>query len=669
MPDAAFSPRGRPRRFLAAHWLILLGLTLPAAMLGLSMLMAWQGLWTQTENRGSEAAEAAAEYAYRILTTQILATDRISESVRGVTEAEIRSDEAHWHRHLQGQIARLRLALDAKLLGADGHVLAAASASPPPAASMASREHFTALESIPEGAAWISRVYERASDGKRFFAVSRARHLPDAGAVMIALDQQAFGAGLARVAIGDGEAIALLRRDGEVLVRYPAVPSPVTRLPPNAPIMRVMAEGQALGAFQANLPANGERALISFHRLPEHPSLYAVSIIPRSLVLRHWWREIWHVLAFGVLAMLGLGALALRVARQQASLLAAKAELEARVAERSAALADEGQRLALALEANDVGFWEMDLAHRKIWRSRRMRELLGLPEDAVVSDYPGNHFHVHPDDAPLLNEKFDQVLRGETRNFQIELRLAMRSGEWRWMESFGRVVRRDARSGVPRLFSGITRDITERKAGEARRDMMIHELDHRAKNILAVIQSILRLSKKEDPARYAVRVEGRIAALSRAQAMLSAEGWSGADLANLLRGELAAFAAPGIEPARFTLQGPAFRLSAAFVQPLTLAMHELASNAQDHGALTMPEGEIALGWQIDDQAGLVRMQWVETGGPVALPPARWGVGGTLIRTTIEKQLNGSFTPEWQESGFSARITLPLGKALGQQPAG
>ena len=638
-------------------------------MLGLSLWMAWQGLWTQTESRGRAAAEAAAEYAYRLLNAQILAADRISEAVRGVTEAEIRSDEARWHRHLQGQIARLRLALDAKLLGADGHVLAAASASPPPAASMASREHFTALESIPEGTAWISRVYERAGDGKRFFAVSRARHLPDAGTVVIPLDQQAFGAGLARVAIGDGEAIALLRRDGEVLVRYPPVAGAVARLPPNAPIRQFLVQGQESGSFQANLPANGERALISFYRLPEYPSLYAISIIPRSLVLRRWWREVWHVLAFWGLAMLGLGALAWRVARQQAALLDAKAELEARVAERSAALADEGQRLALALEANDVGFWEMDLARGKIWRSRRMRELLGVPENAVVSDYPGNHVHVHPDDAPLLSKKLDQVLRGETRNFQLELRLAMPSGEWRWMESFGRVVRRDARSGVPRLFSGITRDITERKAAEARRDMMIHELDHRAKNILAVIQSILRLSKKEDPARYAVRVEGRIAALSRAQAMLSAEGWSGADLANLLRGELAAFAAPGIESPRFTLQGPAFRLSAQFVQPLILATHELASNASDHGALTMPDGQIALSWQIDDQAKLVRMQWVETGGPVALPPARWGVGGTLIRTTIEKQLNGSFTPEWQEKGFSARITLPLDKALGGQQAG
>ena len=196
MSEAASSPRGRPWRLRAAHWLILLGLTLPGAMLGLSLWMAWQHQWAQAENRAKQAAEGAAEYASRLLNTHILVTDRISEAARGVTEAEIRADEARWHRHLQGQIARLRLVLEAKLIGADGAVLAAATASPPPAANMATREHFTALASIPEGTPWISRVYERAGDSKRFFAVSRARHLPDAGVVALAIDQAAFGAGL-----------------------------------------------------------------------------------------------------------------------------------------------------------------------------------------------------------------------------------------------------------------------------------------------------------------------------------------------------------------------------------------------------------------------------------------------------------------------------------------
>ena len=669
MSEAASSPRGRPWRLRAAHWLILLGLTLPGAMLGLSLWMAWQHQWAQAENRAKQAAEGAAEYASRLLNTHILVTDRISEAARGVTEAEIRADEARWHRHLQGQIARLRLVLEAKLIGADGDVLAAATASPPPSANMATREHFTALASIPEGTPWISRVYERAGDSKRFFAVSRARHLPDAGVVALAIDQAAFGAGLARVAIGSGETVALMRRDGEVLVRYPVLPGALPRVPPNAPIRQFMAQGRDSGSFQANYPTTGEPILVAFRRLAEYPSLYAVTAMPRALIIRQWWQDIWHVLAFGLPAMLALGGLAWRAAQQQASLLAAKAELETRVAERTAQLADEGQRLALILEATQLGSWEMDMVRGTIWRSKRMREILGVPEGLTNTNYPGENPAIHPDDLPRLQANHRRVMSGEANDLHMELRFRAPSGEWRWMETFGRVVRRDPGTRTAQIFTGITRDITDRKEAEARRELMIRELDHRAKNILAVIQSIVRLSAKEDPARYAARVDGRIAALSRAQALLSAEAWSGAELASVLGGEVAACAGPEAEAPRFSLQGPPLRLAPQFVQPLTLAAHELASNARDHGAFTMPQGQVAIRWQVDDQAGLLRIFWQETGGPAALPPASWSVGGTLMRATIEKQLQGSFTPEWQEKGFSAIIALPLGRALGREAAG
>jgi C4-dicarboxylate-specific signal transduction histidine kinase len=118
-----------------------------------------------------------------------------------------------------------------------------------------------------------------------------------------------------------------------------------------------MAQGRDSGSFQTNLPATGEPILVAFRRLAEYPSLYAVTAMPRALIIRQWWQDIWHVLAFGLPAMLALGGLAWRAAQQQASLLAAKAELETRVAERTAQLADEGQRLALILEATQLGSW------------------------------------------------------------------------------------------------------------------------------------------------------------------------------------------------------------------------------------------------------------------------------------------------------------------------
>lgn len=661
LPDPAGGSPPR-RRLATVYVLVCLALAMPAAMLGLSLLMAWQGLWAQTEERAQRAADGAAEYAARMLNSYMLAADRISDATRGMSEAEIRADQAQWHRHLQGQIGRLRSALDAKLVASDGTALAAASASPPPAASMAAREHFTALAQLPPGALWISRAYESAANSRRFFAVSRSRPAPDSGAVVVAVDQARFGEGLARVSIREGETIAILRKDGEVLTRHPPLPGFQPRIPPGAKIRQEMAEEHAAGRILGTMPATGEPIFVAYRRLAEHPSIYAVVAIPRTLIMQQWWQEVWHVLAFGVWAMLALGALGWRVARQHVFLLGAKAELEARVAERSAQLADEGQRLAVAIDAADLGTWEIDLVRCKIWRSARMRQILGIPDDAVISDYPDSYSYIHPDDVASLKECHRRILQGKAKDFQTEQRFRLPSGGWGWLEAFGRVVRRDTVTGAAQLLTGVTRDITARKQAEAKREEMIRELDHRAKNILAVIQSILRLSAKEEPAQYASRVEGRIAALSRAQALLSAAGWSGADLATVLRGEVAPFAGIPLgeaNTARFTLEGPALRLASQAVQPLVLALHELASNARDHGAFQSPQGQVALSWQKDLEAGVLRLRWVESGGLPAKAPARWNVGGKLIRASLQTQLRGSFTPEWREAGFAADIALPL----------
>jgi two-component sensor histidine kinase len=92
---------------------------------------------------------------------------------------------------------------------------------------------------------------------------------------------------------------------------------------------------------------------------------------------------------------------------------------------------------------------------------------------------------------------------------------------------------------------------------------------------------------------------------------------------------------------------------------VTLAIHELASNARDHGAFSVPGGRVAISWRMDEEAGLLRLRWQEAGGPPAKAPARWAVGGKMIRASIQSQLRGSFSPEWGEAGFAAEITLPM----------
>ncbi len=256
-----------------------------------------------------------------------------------------------------------------------------------------------------------------------------------------------------------------MRQDGVILTRYPRIYGQPLRLPPEVRLWQGIAAGRAAGSFLSVLPVTGERVLVAYRHLEEYPTLYAVAALPRDMIVNAWWREVWHVPGFGLMAMVALALLIWRMARQQTALLGAKAELEARVAQ----LADEGQRLSLALEANDLGFWELDVQRGKIWHFKRLRQMLGLPDTAAWTDHPGIHQQVHPDDADRLKEAYMLVLHGKSRGMQLELRLRSPSGEWAWFETFGRVVRRNPVTGAAQILTGVTRDISARKEAEARR--------------------------------------------------------------------------------------------------------------------------------------------------------------------------------------------------------
>ena len=130
-------------------------------------------------------------------------------------------------------------------------------------------------------------------------------------------------------------------------------------------------------------------------------------------------------------------------------------------------------------------------------------------------------------------------------------------------------------AGQPRLLRGVNYDITERRRAEERQMLLAREVDHRAKNALAVVQSLVRLTRAERPAEFARALEGRIAALARAQTLLANERWTAGGLRPLLKEELAAYLPTG----QVTLAGPAVMLEVDAVQPLSLCLHQLATNA------------------------------------------------------------------------------------------
>jgi PAS domain S-box-containing protein len=276
----------------------------------------------------------------------------------------------------------------------------------------------------------------------------------------------------------------------------------------------------------------------------------------------------------------------------------------------------------------------------------------------------------HPDGSPVDYSDFPDMraLRGETVLPGMELVYTEEDGRETWTRVLAVPLRDDSRVTGAVL---IVADITEQKASADRQALLSREVDHRAKNALTVVQAALRLTRKADPDAYAQAIEGRVGALARAHTMLAEGRWERARLRDLVDAELAVFhPARGGEPAgmsseeRVTVEGPDLALAPDAVQALSMVLHELATNATKHGALSVPEGRVRITWRVDRAAGNLTLTWRERGGPrLQGTPERRGFGSRVIEATVENQLGGGVERRWEEGGLVCTITLPIARTL------
>ncbi|MFC7473351.1 PAS domain S-box protein [Dankookia sp. GCM10030260] len=202
-------------------------------------------------------------------------------------------------------------------------------------------------------------------------------------------------------------------------------------------------------------------------------------------------------------------------------------------------------------------------------------------------------------------------------------------------------------------------DITERKRSEEAKMLLAREVDHRAKNALAVVQSVLTLTRTEDPAAFKKAVMGRIAAMALAHTLLARENWNGADLQVLLGEELAAYRGGGGLEAAVQLDGPLVGLAPGATQAVAMAIHELATNAAKYGGLSVRGGHVSVSWSRDPRSDGLSLVWQERGGPPILaPPDRRGFGTGLIQSTVVRQLQGSLEMRWDPGGLRCVLGLP-----------
>jgi PAS domain S-box-containing protein len=318
------------------------------------------------------------------------------------------------------------------------------------------------------------------------------------------------------------------------------------------------------------------------------------------------------------------------------------------------ALAQSSERLRLALEAGGMGAWDFDPATQEVSWDARQSALFGLalPAGEVPRALPFAAFLalVLPQDRADLLAAVELAIANDT-GFAHEFRIRHAdTGRERWLAGRGKLVP-GARGG--RLL-GLNWDVTERREAEDRQMLLMREVDHRAKNSLAVVQSVLALTRASDLGGFRTAVAGRIGAMARAHTLLARTAWDAADLDALLRDELGVHLGGG----KVSLAGPVVGLAPGAAQPVAMALHELATNAAKYGALSAPAGQVALRWSRLPDGGLC-LRWRETGGPpVAGAPARQGFGSVLVTRTVERQLQGRIRFEWHRAGLECRLMLP-----------
>lgn len=347
-------------------------------------------------------------------------------------------------------------------------------------------------------------------------------------------------------------------------------------------------------------------------------------------------------------------------------------------------MAEQGRLLQLAEEDARARAEELEVmlaaVPAAIWvaRDRDCNEIVGnataaellrlpAPDENMSKSTDGNpavaHFTVFDAAGQMLapqNLPVQRAARGEVvRDFEERVLFSDGSA----INLLGNATPLFSQAGELRGAVAAFIDITERKAAESRERLLAREVDHRAKNIMAVIQAIVQLTDADDIASFRKAISGRIGSLARSHTLLAENRWDGAELRELIEEEFAPYLPHRGESAdRVILSGPRVKLKPLTAQSIALIVHELITNAIKHGSLSRPEGTLTIEWQADapgpDQRVLLR--WIEQGGPKVIAPRKTSFGLSLIDATAKDQLYGAIDLAWHPAGLTVALSIPIG---------
>jgi PAS domain S-box-containing protein len=328
-----------------------------------------------------------------------------------------------------------------------------------------------------------------------------------------------------------------------------------------------------------------------------------------------------------------------------------KEELEARVDRRTKRLAESEERYrSLVDEANDI-VATLDLDFRFTSVNPAVERILGYSQQEFVGTTLREH--VPPDQLTMHDAMLREKLEGKSST-TYEMQIFSKGRQRLTLEVNSKLIRDE--EGKPSGIHAIARDVTERKQAEARQTVLIRELQHRTKNLLAVIQSIVTntLDRTTSAARAKEAIIGRLHALSRAQEFVASGASGGVPLRELVDAELSAFAT------QVSVEGIPVVLGGPFAQQFALVLHELATNAAKYGSLSVSNGRLVIRWHIrQSDEPLLVFSWQERDGPRVERPLDQGFGSRLIGSALHHEPNVKFDPR----GFEFSIAVPMSEVM------
>jgi len=292
-----------------------------------------------------------------------------------------------------------------------------------------------------------------------------------------------------------------------------------------------------------------------------------------------------------------------------------------------------------------------------IFQNRRLSDMLGHGE----LDGSGSEWErlIHPEDAvrfPEHRARLKTIEPGQTLSWEFRLRDC--DGEWRWFVSRDVLLSRDD-DGKPLLIVGSAADVSEQKKAEQHKELLAEEMRHRARNLVAVVQAIGRMSRpKNQPEanKYIDAFMGRLLTLLNTGGIVLSSADRHADLAEIARTTLAPFE---MTSDRIRVNGPSVVLPERTVANIALALHELATNAVKYGALSNDEGSVSLNWTFDGDTKKISLEWMESGGPPVSAPNSEGFGGLVIRQSVARERHGNVTLDYAPEGLRCRMEMEI----------